>query len=163
MITFPIHNRLRYIPASNTFNAVFTGDYQFGTPGNTLQTVIALQENTVYYIDNYSVSGNIPKEVFLSSIAITPTIVFSRRKDKQHVYTRAIPVTHFFEEKAATVFVFSQSKEDALLVSFSGVLSQTADMIGINPLKITVSLSIYASDDPAIHAQFIARNNQKRI
>jgi hypothetical protein len=163
VINFPFSNKLRYIPASNTFNAPFTGEYNFSIAANTRQSVIGLQANSIYIIDSYSLGGNIAKEDFLSSIAVNPAMILSRKADKQGIYTRAIPLNHFYENREAMVYFESKIRGDELLVSFSGKLNQTANLVGINPLKISLAFTIYAIDDTAFAANFIAEQKIRRI
>jgi hypothetical protein len=163
MITFPFSNKLRYIPATNTFNAPFTGEYNFSIAANVGQSVIKLQANSIYIISSYSLGGNIPKEDFLSSIAINPAMVLSRKADKQGIYTRAIPLNHFYENREAMVYFESKTKDDELLVTFSGRLNQTANLIGVNPLKITLAFTLYAVDDPSFASNFIAEQKIRRF
>lgn len=154
---------MRYIPASNTFNAYFTGEYNFSTAANTRQSVIKLQANSIYIIESYSLGGNIAKEDFLSSISIVPAMFLSRKADKQGIYTRAIPLTHFYENREAMVYFESKTMNDELLVSFTGRLNQTAPLMGINPAKIVLSFTIYAIDDTVFARNFIAEQKIRSL
>ena len=139
--------KARLIPTENTFSAPFTGQYDFGIDANQNQTVFPLQANTVYYIDNFSVGGNISREDYLSAISTVPNITLSRKQDKSGVYTRSIPLAQFFENKPSTVYVESNKSDDELRISLSGILLQTANLVGVDPVKITISFCAFAIDE----------------
>jgi hypothetical protein len=153
-IVHKIPEKARFIPTENTFSAPFSGTYDFATAGNTNQLVLALDANTVYYIDNFSVGGNIAREDYLSAISVVPAIVLSRKLDKSSVYLKPIPLAQFYENKPCTCFVESNKKGDELQISSTGLLVQVANIIGVDPVKITVSFSIYAMDSSEYNKKF---------
>lgn len=150
MITHKIPFKSRIIPTENTFTANFTGVYDFSLlAGNTRQTVLIFDPNTVYFLDNFSIAGNISSEDFLSSISTVPTLTLSKAGDKagSTIYTRSFPISQFFHNKECTCFVDSNRGNDSLLVSLNGILAQTAGLVGIDPVKLTVSFSVFAMDE----------------
>jgi len=146
--------KARLIPTENTFSAPFTGLYDFGIPANDRQTVFPLQANTVYYLDNFSIGGNIAREDYLSAISTMPVMTLYRKQDKSGVYTRSIPIAQFFENKPCTVYVESNKAADELQLSMTGILSQVANLVGIDPVKITVSFSAFAIDERDYNTSF---------
>jgi len=140
--------KARIIPTENTFSAPFTGVYDFSlVAGNTRQTVFKLDANAVYFLDNFSVAGNIASEDFLSAISTVPTMTLSRKNDKQLIYTRSFPISQFFQNKESTCFVESNKGDDELQISLSGILAQVPNLVGVDPIKLTVSFSCFAMDE----------------
>lgn len=156
MITFPIPTKARFIPSENIFSAPFSGLYNFGIAANAGKTVIELQANTVYYLDNFTVSGNVASEDFLACISTTPTLRLYRTFDPpgSTLYARTIPISQFYQNKECTCFVTSQKGGESLLATFQGILNQNSSLVGIDPLIITISFSIYAMDDNEYNRQF---------
>lgn len=147
MIQHLLPHKARYIPSQNTFSAAFTGLYDFNIAANVNQTVIKMAPGLTYFIDNYAFAGNITQEDFLSAINTVPAMKLSRKNDRDNVYTGTIPLNQFASEKPATVFVASNKGNDELLITFTGVLNQIANLVGISPVNFTVSLAIYAIDN----------------
>lgn len=143
-----ITSKARIIPTQNNFSAAYTlGVYDFGTVGNTAQVVFTLDANSVYYLDRFSVAGNIASEDFLSCISVTPLLTLGRKNDNQLIYTRSFPITQFYENKDCSCFVESNKGNDALVVSLTGVLNQNSNLVGVDPVILTLSFSCYAIDD----------------
>lgn len=155
-IFFPIPVKARFIPSSNIFSANFTGVYDFSlVAGNVKQTVIALDRNTVYYIDGFSIGGNITREDYLSAISTLPVMVLSRKNDGQQIYAAPIPLVQFYENHPANAFTTSDKSGDELQLSITtGILNQVSNLVGVNPVKLSVSFNIYAMDDREYNAAF---------
>jgi hypothetical protein len=155
MILHNIPFKSRVIPTENTFSAPFIGSYDFGAvAGNQRQTVFKLDANSVYFLDNFSVAGNIASEAFLSSIIDIPAMTLSRKNDRQLIYTRSFPISQFYQNKECTCFVDSNKGDDELQISFSGILAQVSDTVGVDPLKITISFSCFAMDGNDYNAAY---------
>ena len=154
MIIHKIPFKSRIIPSENTFSAPFTGIYDFGIVANVKQTVFKLDANSVYFLDNFSVAGNIASEDFLSSISTVPVMTLSRRNDKQLIYTRSFPISQFFQNKECTCFVVSNKGDDELQITLEGILSQVPNLVGVDPVKLTVSFSCFAMDEREYNTSF---------
>jgi hypothetical protein len=150
----------RYIPTNNIFSASFNspsyGVYDFGVAANAGQTVIVLQPNTVYFVDYFSVSGNIASETFLSVISTQPYLTFSK-KTGGVLFTQKIPVSSFSAENPIGQFLDSQIDGDEIQASFTGVLSQNSDLVGVSPVSLNLKLSIYAMDEREYNEAYRAR------
>jgi hypothetical protein len=150
MITHKIPFKSRIIPTENNFTAPFTGVYNFGlVAGNSRQTVFNFEPNTVYFLDNFSIAGNISSEDFLSAISTVPTLTLSKTSDRpgSTIYTRSFPISQFFQGKECTCFVESNRGNDSLVVSLDGILAQVPNLVGVSPVKLTVSFSVFAMDE----------------
>lgn len=157
-----ISNRIpqqsRFIATSNIFSAAFgvpvIGKYSFDVAANDRQIVIPLQPNTVYLLDRLSFSGTIPQETYFSAIDTLPTIIFRYRITGEVVYMRSIPVIQYSDGKESAAWVLTNKGGDDLVLTLRGVLNQTADMVGIDPVKLNVGCEIYAIDENVYNATF---------
>jgi hypothetical protein len=147
MIQFPIPHKARFIPCVKSFSAPFTGTYNFGIAANSALSILPLQGNVVYLISSYSVGGNIASEDYLSAINTLPKFILSRKNDAQAIRTDSIPVVQFEQGKETMIFTDSKQGNDELLVTLSGILNQTAALVGVNPVILTISFSIFAIED----------------
>ena len=156
-IQYPIPHKAIFSPTSNIFSAPFTGIYDFNIAANIGQTLLKLIPNTIYLIDNFSFGGNFPKEEYLSAIDLTnlPTITIKKKSDKAIVYDKPIILTQFYEDKNAAAFIKSQQENDEALISLSAKFFQTANMIGINPLYLSISFNVFYIDDNEYNRAFV--------
>ena len=161
-ILYKIPEKARYIPTENTFSASFNtptfGVYDFGIAANTNVSVLKMQANTVYFINALSIGGNIASEDFLSSISTTPKIYLKRKNSGENVYTSPIPILRYFDNKEISAWSLSDKGDDELLITFTGVLNQIIATMGVSPITLAVSLSIYAIDDNIWNAAFRNKN-----
>lgn len=154
MVVHKLSTKARLIPSLNLFSAPFTGVYDFGIAANVKQTVFQMDANVVYFLNSFSIGGNIASEDFLSAIATVPTLTLSRKNDGQQVYTRSFPIGQFTAEKDCTCFVESNKGGDELQATFAGVLNQTPNLLGVNPIIITLSFTCFALDDREYNTLF---------
>jgi hypothetical protein len=140
----------QYISTNNSFNAAFSaGYYTFAAVANQKQIVIPLEINSVYLIERIFIAGNIPAEDYLSSIDYNlgadniPLLRLNRLKDNSQCHTRPIPVVQYSINREAPIIIYSDKKGDQLLMTVSGVMVQTAKTLGIDPITLSIGLSIY--------------------
>lgn len=157
-ISYQIPQTARYISTSNIFTATFNnptaGKYDFGIAGNMEVSILELFQNTVYLIDRISIGGNISDSDFLSSIETLPLITFKTLQKKQIVYKLPFPVVNYIDDQDVTAWIISEKGGNSLICDFTGVLNQTADLVGITDIKINVSLSIYAIESTRFYSTF---------
>jgi hypothetical protein len=157
-----IPHEARFIPTNNTFAAAFgtptVGYYDFGIAANSGQNVIALQPSTYYYVDYFQIAGNIPSETFLSVISTQPVLEFKRRLDGHIMFTAGIPISAFSAQIYISAFFYSQKKDDYLTATFSGILAQNFDLVGVSPININMKLAVYAMDEKIYGKEFLKRS-----
>jgi hypothetical protein len=147
---------IQYISTANLFSAPFNtvvaGKYSFNPTtllngGNVKQTVIPMEIGSVYLIERMFVSGNIPAEDFLSSVNPTrvdlPQIRITRKIDGHQIHAMPIPVIQFTTNRESPIMVYSDKKGDELQMSMTGVIEQIPNTIGVDPVVVTIGLSIY--------------------
>lgn len=144
----------KLVRTSTTFSATFNldpaylGMYSFGYSafGNSGITILNSKRGSVYLVNRATVSGTIWEKDFLESLYINPELKFQRIVGgfgSENVYQTVMPVTSYYSEQPFTAYFASDKEGDGIKVSFSGVLNQTADLIGITTVKIILNLSIY--------------------
>jgi hypothetical protein len=153
-----IPQQSRFIATSNIFSAAFNtpvvGKYSFDVAANERQIVIPLQSNTVYLLDRLSFSGTIPQETYFSAIDTLPTITFRYRIGNEVVYMRSIPLIQYSDGKESAAWLLTNKGGEDLVITLRGVLNQTADMVGVDPVKLNVGCEIYAVDEKIYNATF---------
>jgi hypothetical protein len=142
---------IQYLSTANLFlapfNTIVQGKYCFNQASNVKQTVIPMEINSVYLIERMFVSGNIGAEDFLSCIDVAandlPQIRITKKIDKVQIHTRPIPVIQFTPNRESPIIVYSDKKGDELEMTMTGTLQQIPDLLGLDPMVVTIGLSIY--------------------
>lgn len=148
-ISYQIPHTSRYIPTTNTFIATFNnptlGKYDFTGGAVQNQTVIQLFRDTIYLIERISVGGDLSEQVYRESIFSTvPILTLRRKQGNQIVYKNPMPIPNFIDDQDITAWIISDKQDDELLLSLDGVLTQVAETVGRDTLKLFISYSIYA-------------------
>jgi hypothetical protein len=147
-ITLPLQ-ATQYHSTVNVFTADFNdpeaGKYSFNTAENENQLVLPMEINSYYLIERIFVSGNVASEDFLSSMDEDnlPYIRIRRSKDSVASHARNIPVLQFTQNRESPIWVKSDKKDDTLIMTLRGIFFQIDNTVGIDPLVVTVGLSIY--------------------
>ena len=160
MVTFKFPpNVARYQYTFNLFSATFNvptiGVYDFGKAANNFQTVFLLEKNSIYLIDQISTGGNIPESDYFSSIKVTPQVFFSLKVTRgEPVFVKSFPVVQYLKGQEFTTVIKSEKGGDALQMSVTGILNQTSNTVGITPINISVSLSVYEINEKNANIYF---------
>lgn len=147
MPTYQIPHTAHYFTSTNIFTATFNnptaGQYDFGIDANKNQFVSDLQRNKYYLIDRMSVGGSISEADYLEAISTLPSSRLKRSIKKENVYF--LPLSHatYTDDSDIIAWVKSEKKGDTLTLDFTGVLDQTAALVGTATIKIHITLSIY--------------------
>lgn len=160
MILKNIPKSAKYKPTANVFSAAFTGVYDFNVAGNTKQTLFKMQENAVYLLNEFTFAGNIGAEEYLSSLlpASLPYLTISKKHDRQAAYDTPIFLPSFVETKEAACFIRSNQKNDEAQISLTGILQQISTTVGLSPMILTISFSVFQMDENAFNAIFAGEN-----
>ncbi len=146
----------RFIQSVNTFQATFNnptvGGYNFGVAANTGQTVIKLRPTSIFLLEKLSFSCNIDEGDFLAAVTTTPQFLLRRLIDGQTVFYKPIPIVSYIDGVDAITYVWTKEKvgtsgdntnPDELIIDFSGILTQTAALVGVPSLTAQVTFNFY--------------------
>lgn len=148
MITYQLPRKIRFIPASGIFSAVFSavtiGKYNF----NDQQIVLVprLLQNTVYLIDSFSIGGNVAGEDFLSAINTIPLLNLRKTLNNENIFDVPQQIHAFSTDRQIVHFFKTGLDNCGLAASLSGILNQPAQFIGISPIQISINFSLHAVD-----------------
>lgn len=148
MIVYKIPRKKRFIPASGLFSATFNvptpAKYDFA--GQTVVFYQKLLPNTVYLIDSFSLGGNIPAEDYLGAIDTVPQLTIQKTFDNEAIFERAIPLSGFFHDRQIVQFFKTGLDNVGIVASLTGVLNQTAELVGIAAVKLSINICFHAID-----------------
>jgi len=162
-VQWTIPHQARYIQTGNMFAADFNvpilGRYSFTVPANLNQVVLQLQPNTEYLIERVTVAGDIDELIYAGALdlgvqANAPFLRLRRLLDGQNVYNTAIGVPSYITQQESAVWVHSDRLGDALTATFTGVMFQTAPLVGIPTIRLAVTFSIYAIESTIYNRAF---------
>ena len=149
MITYTLPKRIRYIPASAIFPALFNvptiGKYDFN--GNTQVFISKMNAHTVYMIDSMSIGGNISAEDYLSSISTIPLFNLRKSIDNENIFDKPIQINSFCVDRQIVHFFRTGLNNCDLIASITGVLNQLPAFIGMTSIDLSINFSIHAIDE----------------
>lgn len=162
MIIRNIPEKAKFRPTANVFSAAFAGVYDFNIAGNQKQKLFDLVPNTVYLLNEFSFAGNIGAEEYLSSLDLLnlPYISISKKHDQQKVYDTPIFLPSFLETREAAAFLKSNQQNDEAQISIAGILKQISTTVGLSPMILTVSFSVYYMDENEYNRAFADSNHK---
>lgn len=172
-VNFQIPTESRLIPTSTRFSAQFgvptVGVYDFtNTAANRDVSVIPILPNTVYFIDRFSVGGNISEAQFLEAINTFPFLFVKRKILNKNIYKQPIPITNYIDSGELSNFFYSDKTNDELILTFEGILDQIPGMVGLSPVTIQISFNIWAIESSYFNGAFrdslatsIGQNNRR--
>jgi hypothetical protein len=146
----PIINRTDFralpIQTVNTFAANFNnppGAYSFGVlAANTGALVMPLDPNYVYLIDSCSFSCTVEEGEYLLGTTAIPQARL-RFTLGTRAYPKPIPCVNYADGLAFAYWFYTKKTGDNLLVDMTGIITQTAAMVGIPTITAQLSLVIY--------------------
>lgn len=148
MITYQLPRKIRFIPASGLFSAAFgtvtIGKYNFN--GQQIVLIPLLLQNTVYLIDSFSIGGNISVEDFLSAIDTIPLLNLRKTLNNENIFDVPLQIHSFATDRQIVHFFKTGLDNCGLAANMTGILNQTANLIGLDPLQISINFSLHAVD-----------------
>jgi hypothetical protein len=153
-INNPIPSDSEYIQPSSKFTANFNvpvlGKYSFNVAGNTNIVVLPLQLNTIYLIERISIAGDIPEDRYLEAmdnslpVNSNPFLSLKYSIGTEHLHKFPLPVLNYTDDQELVIWCFTEKKNCNLIATFTGLLMQTAYLVGKSSINIVVSFSMYA-------------------
>lgn len=157
-ITYQIPHTSHYFTKTNIFSADFNnpavGQYSFNVPANVGVEIAELQKNKVYLIDRVSIGGNISESNYLDAISTLPEFRLKYKLKKENVYFLPYSVVNYLDDSNITSWVVSEKGGDSLQINVTGILDQTADLIGVSTIKLHITFSIFIISSTKFYALF---------
>lgn len=130
------------------FNVPTAGKYDFVIAANTNVLVLPrLKQNYVYLIERLSIGGNVSENIFLNAIENNPVFRLKRLKggeSSQNIFPRGYAVINYMDNQDQVTWFESDKKNDEILLTVnSGLLNQTADLVGVTQIKLNLQYIIY--------------------
>lgn len=156
----------RPILTSNIFQANFNiptpGQYDFAdTPvaviargANQGQVIEQLFTGSVYLVDRISVGGNIFEGDYLESIATLPLLKLRLSQSGEIAYKKPLPMVNFIDDGDFKTWILTDKGDENLTADLTGVLNQTAAMVGVTFVRLNVSFTIYAVESTIFNIHF---------
>lgn len=148
MITYNLPRKIRFIPASAIYTAVFNtptiGKYDFAGQQKTF--VNELTPNTVYLIDSFSVAGTIAQEDFLSSINIVPLLNVRKTLNNENIFDVPLQIQNYCTDRQVVHFFKTGQSKCGLCANLTGLIDQTPALVGLSSIILSINFSLHAVD-----------------
>lgn len=162
-VNWVVPRQARFIQTANVFAATFNvptlGSYDFNVPANQDVVILALQPNTVYLVERVTTGADISEADYAAALDLAngaPTLSVKRGLDSVTVWQTAMPMLRFIEQQESSAWVKSDNSGDTLTASVTGGLLQTAALVGVATIRLSVVFSIYAMDSTIYNRSFRA-------
>lgn len=156
----PNGSRVRY-PVKR-FSAPFVaGGYDFGGAGtlNAGLLLYDLSPSSVYIMERINFFANVAESDWLGGMgaeATFPNFVCTMKYEKSaSIWPEPIRCVNYIDNEEQVVFFRTSRKDEQLLITFSGVVTQTPGMVGVDPLLCQVNFTMYEITDQAWCTAFI--------
>jgi hypothetical protein len=160
MITYQLPRKIRFIPASAIYTAAFNtptlGKYDFN--GQQKVFVTKLLPNTVYLIDAFSIAANIAQEDFLSSINTVPLLNLRKTLNDENIFDVPLQIQNYSTDRQIVHFFKTGLDNCGLAANLTGILDQTANLVGVSNVTLSINFSLHAVD--ASDFEKLYRNEQ---
>ena len=160
MITYNLPRKIRYIPASAIYTAVFNtptfGKYDFA--GQQKIFVEKLLNNTVYLIDAFSIAANIAQEDFLSSINTVPIMNIRKTLNNENIFDVPLQIQNYSTDRQIVHFFKTGLDNCGLAANLTGILDQIPATVGLASITVSINISLHAVD--ASDFEKLYRNEQ---
>lgn len=162
-ISHKIPHQARYLQTVSRFAATFNipavGAYDFGIPANSGVLVFALQPNTEYLIERVTFSGDLADVDYTGALDLTaagtvPILSLRRSMDNSSIYETALPFPSFVSQQESAVWVHSDRLGDTVTATLTGRLNQTAALVGVPVVRLSVVFSVYAMESTIYNRAF---------
>lgn len=154
MITYPIPHTANYIPTRTAFSAVFNANNDGKYTFDSVQEIIPMEINNIYYIDSVIISGNISDAIFQNSIHTNFSLHIRQRIGTVIQYQNALPLYRLSDTMTITAFSKTNKLGNFLDARLTGRLDQIAETVGKSPITINLSFNIYAINDKVFNVHF---------
>lgn len=129
-----------------TFNTPTIGKYDFNTLANRNVKVHDTNSNSVYFLDRMNFSLDIDEGLFKTSIEVVPTFSLKSQNSMQQKLPTPIPLINYVDNTEYQYY-YEEPTGKLVTAGLSGVLNQTAPLVGIVNIKALVQLNIYEVRD----------------
>jgi len=148
MITYPLPRKIRFIPASAIYTAIFNvptiGKYDFA--GQQKIFVQKLLPNTVYLVDSFSIAGNIADMDFLDALDTVPLMNLRKTLNNENIFDVPIQIQNYSTDRQIVHFFKTGLDNCGLAANLTGLLNQTPAIIGIPSISLSINFALHAVD-----------------
>lgn len=154
------------IPTVNLFTADYNtptpGYYDWGVAANTNQEIFGISPGFLYYMAIMNFGATVPEGDFLANVSTIPKIQFGTSLTGRSLFGGGYPIANYLKNNEISAFLWTAQKEDTLIGTFTGVLSQNAALAGVASITAHVSLNLFQIVDKDFTNKFfgVTKANQ---
>ena len=155
-LTIPYTSRIiqKSVVFPAVFNAVTPGKYNFNGGFGNYQAIMPILKGSLYFLQSVTIGGNIAVDSFLDSISVFPQLSLFRSTDKYLFFPQPFPVVNYVNAQEVNSWIFTDRDGDVLNGFLTGILDQTADLIGVSPVQLSFQFDFYEISDTAFVNNF---------
>ena len=165
-VQYEVPKNARFISTTNIFTATFNnptvGVYNFEIPDQSNNQVVLtpLLLNTVYLLGRISIGADIPEGDFLDAINTIPQLTLRKSIANEIVYQRPLPIVTYVDDQELIAWVDNKKANNSLKLEVTGILNQTAALVGKVTIKIHVNYLIYAIENTVFYSKYLGEDSE---
>ena len=163
-IRYEVPKNARFVSTTNIFTATFNvpavGAYDFGITANNQIVLTPLLLNTVYLLGRISIGADIPEGDFLDAINTIPKLTLRKSIANEIVYQQPLPIVTYVDDQEMIAWVDNKKANNSLKLEITGLLNQTAALVGKVTIKIHVNYLIYAIENTVFYSKYLGEDSR---
>jgi hypothetical protein len=140
---------------SAPFNVMTPGKYNFLDAAQN-QNIISLLPGNVYLVERLSAGANVSAQDYFSALQLVtpPVITLKKRLTGEPINPNPIPIVQYFDGLELAFWIRSDKKGDFLTLSMSGIMNQTAALVGVPFVSVSISFIIWQINEKEFNSSF---------
>jgi hypothetical protein len=151
-IVFPMPANTRPFVTQTVFTAplILVGGVLVYDFSGATQHAVVLSEilpNSAYFLSTLSIGGDLDASDYLNAIQEVPLLTLERGSDRNAIMERPFSVVGLSDAGEIGVWLRTQRGNDSVLASITGILKQTANLVGRTAVSLSFAFTVFAVDE----------------
>lgn len=145
-------------PCAAIFTALYNdptvGKYDFSVAGNRNVSILGINPQSVYFLSILNFSTTITESAYIENIETIPAVDFKLKQNGSQLYGQGYPLVAYLVNNEVGAFFTTEQTEDELIVTFTGLLGQSASLATVPQIIAQVSANIHEITDEKFKAWY---------
>ncbi|HSW65506.1 MAG TPA: hypothetical protein VLH56_19675 [Dissulfurispiraceae bacterium] len=163
-VKLPIDTQFNQFSAkfSAAFNVPTPGEYDFSVTTNARVSMGKTVQGALYLIEAITVAGSVQREDYLEAVKVSamPQIVFSLKSKGYPILPKPVFIPNYIDAQSWAAWFSAKQSDDELLGTVTGSLVQTAALVGVASVSLSVVLNCYEITDSQFIRMFEERSEE---
>jgi len=129
--------------------------YDFTLPANLNRDFLPLAASSKYLVSSMTMVANVPEAGWLQGLpaANGPQLIFGSQQNRGTWLRDSVSLASYWRHGPMRLWYETQGATDTMQLSVGGQILGNSLLVGVDPLRIVVTLEIYEVADGSFHLQ----------